>query len=419
MNTIPPGKGLISILFAALFVAGCGGGGGSDSGSNSEATPAQPSQDVPVSSTLPVAAESDSSEATDELTVDLPETTQQVDISSVQSQNYGQAALAGSNTLSLARQSCGLSGLTANDALSQIATQHALYIQHVFANSTPNFFNAHTEGSIAGIESVTGKNNPFFTGISFQDRLLKAAYPDLRYGVVENIVQTESFNSLGTVASPEYAAQAMAKSLLAAPYHLKSLVLPHLSQTGSGMVAYTPFGKEANTNQGYVFVNTSSGSEGSVDNRIAATDGVLTYPCAGVTDTNTALYNESPSPVANTGRDLATDPIGQPVYIRIPAAETIKVSNVKFHDIKRNSDVPVTLIDSEQDPHPNTNYALAPNEAFILPITDDLNSCIDERLNRSNCGLHGNTAYEVSFDIMVDGSDMMTKQFTFTTGAVN
>ena len=412
MNMIPPRKGLTSILFAALFVAGCGGGG-------SDGTTASPQapQNPPTAPTTP--AEPDRTEQPDELNVGLPQVDNQVDISSVQSQNYPQAALAGSNTLSLARQSCGLSGLSNNEALGQIATQHALYIQHVFANSTPNFFNAHTEGSIAGIESVTGNNNPFFTGVSFQERLLEAAYPDLRYGVVENIVQTNSFDSSGKITSPEFAAQAMAKSLLAAPYHLKSLVLPYLSQTGSGMVAYTPFGKDANTNQGYVFVNTSSGSADSVDNRITATDGVLTYPCAGVTDTNTALYNESPSPVANTGRDLATDPIGQPVYIRIPTADSIKVSNITFHDIERNSDVPVTLIDSEQDPNPNTSYALAQNEAFILPITDDLSSCTDTRLNRSNCGLHGNTEYEVSFDIMVDGSDMMTKQFTFTTGAVN
>jgi len=123
---------------------------------------------------------------------------------------------------------------------------------------------------------------------------------------------------------------------------------PNLSQTGSGMVAYKPHHKAADKNQGYVFVNASAATKSSKNN---AANGLFTYPCANVTDTNTALYNESPSPVEGTGRDLRTDPIGQPIYIRMPAAKTISVSNIKFHDIQRNVDVSTNLLDYRQDPH--------------------------------------------------------------------
>jgi len=191
---------------------------------------------------------------------------------------------------------------------------------------------------------------------------------------------------------------------------------PNLSQTGSGMVAYKPHHKAADKNQGYVFVNASAATKSSKNN---AANGLFTYPCANVTDTNTALYNESPSPVEGTGRDLRTDPIGQPIYIRMPAAKTISVSNIKFHDIQRNVDVSTNLLDYRQDPHKGTISELPKNEAFILPLTDALKSCETGIEKGGNCGLYGNSEYRVSFDVLVDGTNLKTKQFTFKTGRVN
>ena len=265
---------------------------------------------------------------------------------------------------------------------------------------------------------MTGSNNPFFGGLDFSDRLLNAKYSNAQYGVTENIAQSVYFNSAGSFLKTDVVATSMAKSLLAAPYHLRSLMLPTSSAVGSGMVLYKPDAKNPALNQGYVLVSHASATQATKDTTVS---GVFTYPCQGVTDTVTALYSESPNPVKGTGRDLYTDPIGQPVYVSMPSANKIKVSNIKFRDTQRNTNVPIQLIDFDNDPYVNTNYALPANEAFILPLTDALKSCeVNRAANQSQqCGLYGNTKYQVSFDILVDDKNLESKSFTFTTGKVN
>ncbi|MBO1530120.1 CAP domain-containing protein [Psychrobacter sp. F1192] len=394
-------KSLAIGLFAALFLTACGGGGGGgdggDSSSNSDddsksSTPVKPSE--PIQPNAP--PENDKAIASNDAT----------------------AALVASNTISLARKGCGLSGLSDDPALEEVATKHANYIKHVFANSTPTAFNAHYEGEIKDIKAWTGRNNPFFTGNIFEDRITKAAYPNAMYGVTENIGHTRYFSSAGDIATPENAAESMAKSLLAAPYHLRSLMMPSLRLAGTSMVTYTPYGKKAAYNKGYV-LNHNAAATSAINN--ATFKGVFTYPCQDVKGTVTALYNENPNPVKDTGRDLYMNPIGQPVYIHVPLAASIKVSNVKFHDVKRNINVPVQLLDADNDPYKgHTNYQLPVNEAFIMPLTDDLQSCDMQRApNQSQqCGLYSNSEYRVSFDVLIDNKTLNKQSFTFTTGEV-
>ena len=333
-------------------------------------------------------------------------------------ENDTEAALITNNVFSLARTSCGLGGLSTDTALENIAVQHANYIKYAFANSTPTVFNAHYENQIEDIADVTSTNNPFFGGLDFAERLSKANYPNARFGATENIAQSIYYNSAGNLFSSDVMARSMAKSLLAAPYHLRSLMLPSSSVTGTGMLTYTPYNKDVTNNQGHILVNHAAGTQATKNKTV---EGVFTYPCEGVTDTVTALYNETPDPVKHKGRDLQAEPIGQPVYINVPSARTISISNVKFYDIKRNIDVPVELLDYRQDPYKNTVNELPANEAFILPITDNLNSCNGNIINRrsKNCGLHGNSEYRVSFDVLVDNSAVERESFTFKTGAVN
>lgn len=426
-----PEKSLIIALTSALLLSACGGGGGegdsdTSSGNSNTNSPEAVSPSKPVNTPNPSKPidtpkpttppkPTDSFEPS-EPKITLPTGQMEVDIKDVENSNHASAALVGSNLLSSKRQSCALGAVSHNNELTKIATQHAQYIQHVFANSSPMMFDAHNEGRIEDIKEWTGKNNPFFTGITFKDRLLKAGYSNLAHGVVENISRVTYYSSAGKVLSPEYAAHSMTKSLLAAPYHMRLLMTPNLSQTGSGMVAYTPYNKASDKSQGYVFVNASSASQNTENHTVK---GLFTYPCAGIADTNTALYNEFPSPVAGTGRNLANDPIGQPIYVSMPSAKKIKVSNIKFRDTKRNIEVPVDLLDYNSDPHKNTAYELPENEAFILPLTDRLQSCENGRKKGQNCGLYGNSEYQVSFDILVDNKTSETKQFTFTTGEVN
>ncbi len=410
----PTEKGLAVAFFSTIILTACGGGGDSDNNSNNSNPPATV-KPIESTQTLKPTKPATPSKPSNSDAI-LPVGDAKVTISSIDSKNYDQAALVGSNLISLQRQDCGLGGVEYDQELTEIATQHAQYIQHVFSNTTPTTFNAHYENEIADIKNSTGKNNPFFRGVSFKDRLLRANYPDLAYGVTENIAQTAYFNSAGKVISPEYASYSMTKSLLAAPYHQRILMTPNLSQTGSGMVAYKPYNKASDKSQSYVFVNASSATQSTKNDSVK---GLFTYPCAGVTDTNTALYNEFPSPVAGTGRNLKYDPIGQPVYISMPSANSIKVSNIKFYDVQRKVDVSTDLLDFNNDPHKNTAYELPKNEAFILPLTDSLKSCKTGRKQGQNCGLYGNSEYKVSFDVLVDNQTLNTKKFTFRTGNVN
>lgn len=275
--------------------------------------------------------------------------------------------------------------------------------------------------SISNIAEVTAQNNPFFGGISFSDRLTNAQYANLKYGATENIAQTIYYSSVGTIISAEKAASSMAKSLLAAPYHLRSLMRASSSLVGTEIVSYKPFDRDPKNNQGYVLVTHAAATAASANDRA---QGVFTYPCQDVQGTVTGLYNESPNPFRNPNggpptRDLRTNPIGQPIYINMPSADTIKVSNIQFRDVKRNINVPVNLLDYDNDPHRATANKLPDNEAFILPLTDDLQSCEAGRRKGGNCGLYGNSEYRVSFDVLVDNKDLQSQSFSFTTGAVN
>ncbi|MGP5548836.1 CAP domain-containing protein [Psychrobacter alimentarius] len=390
-------ENVATILFLTVLLTACNGGG-----EDADKTPAP--RVIP-----PIVEPSD---------ISIDQSNNNLDDPAANSigNNDTNAALIANNAFSLARTSCGLNGLSADMALENIATQHANYIKYVFANSAPTIFNAHYENEIADIANVTNTNNPFFGGLDLGSRLSNADYANARFGAAENIAQSMYYSSAGKLFSSEVMASSMAKSLLAAPYHLRSLMSPSLYLTGTGMVTYKPYNKDATNNQGYILVNKSAATQATKNKTVR---GVFTYPCQGVTDTVTALYNETPDPVKHTGRDLQKDPIGQPIYISVPSARTINISNVTFYDVRRNINVPIELLDYRQDSYKDTANALPENEAFILPITDDLKSCEGFNSKSKNCGLYGNSEYRVSFNVLIDSEAIERKSFVFKTGAVN
>lgn len=331
-------------------------------------------------------------------------------------QNDKDVALIANDEFNLARSRCGLDTLSLDAELTKIALQHANYIQYAFANATPTRFNPHYQIAIEDITSVTSSNNPYFSGLDVQNRMFNANYSNINYGITENIAQTRYYHSAGRLISPREATTSMAKSLLAAPYHLRSLMTPQSKVVGTAMVGYKPFDKDDNNNQGYVLVTNAAASKATSRARFS---GVFTYPCQGVDGTVTGLYNETPDPVKHTGRNLSTDPIGQPIYINVPEARQIQITNIKFYDVKRDIALPTQILNYQNDPYKNTEFALPSNEAFILPITDGLNSCELVMSKRKNCGLHGNSEYRVSFDILVNNGRTQSQSFTFKTGSVN
>lgn len=408
------GKKAFGLLALSMALTACGGGGSDGNSTGSTKPPVtppvveQPVVEQPV--TPPVVEQPVTPPSNTEKGAKTP-------LATIGNKNHEAASLAVTNFISLERQSCGLSGLSYDPKLAAMSIKHANYIQHVLTNTRIGNLNPHEENGFVGFEKYTGEGNPYFTGVTFNDRLVAANPATPTYYASENIVQRTLGSSDGLVESPEYAGLSMARGLMSAPYHLRMLLNPDRVKSGTSIVTFTPNGKDAATNIGYVLVDSAASASNAPP---VVPEGIITYPCAATKGTVTALYNESPDPTKGTGRNLRTDPIGQPVHILMPSAKEIKVSNIKITDVARKISVPVQTVDFNNDPYLGTNYELPKNEAFIMPITDTFKSCeAGKTFNRTNCGLYGNSEYAVSFDVLVDNKTMQKKSFTFKTGNVN
>lgn len=411
-------KSMASIVAMSIFLAGCGGGsdGGSDSGTTKP--PVKPPVVVPPVKPPVVVPPVDPVEPPVEPTDPVlpPITTpddEEVQADKVPNTQIATASLLASNLISTQRQACGLGGLQHDEELAKISNNHAQYLAHLYSNANISI-NSHREAGYVGYESVSGSGNPYFTGLTAKDRIIAAGYK-IEYDMAENISESTKFNLGGLITSPETAAKGFVSGLLSAPYHLQSLMEPARKLTGTSFFAYLPHNGNPKMQKGYVLVNTAANGPASDASLVK---GVFTYPCEGVVGTSTALWNESPNPVQGTGRNLATDPIGQPIYIYDPSATSIKVSNIKVRDVVRKIDVPVSLLDYSSDPHIGTAAELPKNKAFILPLTDSLETC-NKGYNVKNCGLYGNSEYQVSFDILSDNKTLASKSFKFKTGNTN
>ena len=430
MKSLLSSTALASIIFSSILLTACGGGSDEGSGSSTDkpttlppvmkptikpveppikpveppVKPIEPSikpVDPPVKPVEPVEPSvnpieppviSDSKKTVEEL----------------------RAGLAVDNFLSIQRQGCAIGGYTYDDKLAEISYKHSNYLNHLFSNVNLRGVNPHQEDTYQNYEHVSGPKNPFFMGVTLRDRVKAAKYSESSFSSSENIVRRTQRNFDGIRPAPEDIGISMAKSLLSAPYHLRTLVDPNYVKTGSNVSIYTPLGTDPKTTFGYILTSTGASKRNADPVKLS---GISTYPCANTTGTNTALYDEAPDPTKGTGRNLRTDPIGQPIHVKMWRAKSIKVSNIKITDVARKIDIPIELIDYNNDPYKKTNYQLPSNEAFIMPITDHLNSC--ETGTRKNCGLYGNSKYSVSFDVMVDNKDLQQKSFTFSTGNVN
>ena len=404
-------KKIAGLLLLSIALSACGGGsgGGSDGGSS------KGNEQVP-----PVVTPPEQPEQPEQPEVTPPSKNdgkEKLPIASIGNKNHEDAGRAVAKLISSERKACGLGGLVYDEKLAAMSIKHGNYIQHVLSNTNIGNLNPHIENAFVGYEKDTGKGNPYFSGLTFNDRLLAAKPATPTYYASENIVQRTTGFSNGLVDSPKKAGLSMARGLLSAPYHLRMLVNPDRVKTGTSLITFTPNGRDASKSIGYVLVDSAASASNSAP---VIPEGIITYPCEATTGTVTALYNESPDPTKGTGRNLRTDPIGQPVHVSVPSAKEIKVSNIKITDVARKIDIPVTVIDYESDPYKGTNYELPKNEMFIMPLTDNLNSCeAGKGYGKNNCGLYGNSEYSVTFDVLVDNSTMQNKSFTFKTGNVN
>ena len=409
-------KKLLGLMVASVLLTACGGGG-SDSGSTPTTPPTVVPPITPPVVVPPITPPVVVPPVKPPVVVPPSSNGSQAAIANIGNKNHEAAALAVTNFISLERKACGLGGLSYDPKLAAMSTKHANYIQHVLTNTNIGNLNPHEENGFVGYEKDTGQGNPHFSGVTFNDRLMAANPATPTYYASENIVQRTLGSTDGIVDSPETAALSMARGLMSAPYHLRMLINPDRVKSGASLFTFSPNGKDATKNIGYVLVDSAATASNSPP---VVPSGIITYPCASTKGTVTALYNESPDPTKGTGRNLRTDPIGQPVHILVPSAQQIKVSNIKITDVARKIDVPVTAIDYNNDPYAGTSYELPKNEVFIMPLTDGFKSCeAGKGYGKNQCGLYGNSEYAVSFDVLIDNKTMQTKSFTFKTGDVN
>lgn len=330
--------------------------------------------------------------------------------------NHRQLAAHVANELSQRRSACGFGALQDSELLTKLSEKHAKYIQHVFvaAERSSAEYMPHSENTITGLESITGPQNPYYSGDDLAARIHSSSYEHRNNMVGESINTRLIYGSDGleAVDAKKISAQMLA-SLLAAPYHLATLMSPAFNQQGTSVLSFVPYGKSHTKSRGFVLVATSGATD-----IITPPNALLSYPCQDTVNTARMLDNESPNPMKEIGRDLRIDPVGQPVYITNPAATTIKVSNIIFKELGSGKNIAVYLLDHESDPHQGTPNAIPDNAAFIIPLTDGYFNCdARERSPHTNCGLNPHTKYSVSFEVLTNETALIKKTIEFTTGS--
>lgn len=366
----------LSLSICALALTACGGGsdGGSSPTPNNQppatATPT-PSQPAPTPAPTPVqTGDSDS-----------------VNLSGVDLSVY--------NQLNLARKQCGFNPLTYDAQLQNAATNHANYLKAVTENSKTAY--ASHDEKADNISMLTGANNPYFSGVDATSRVkyntsnnkaLPVNYNAMVVG--ENIaVRTLTTTAqVPTQPTSDKTAISLLGGLLAAPYHQRTLFLPLFSQVGinASHVNY----QENQGNSRVDYLELMLGLPSTAKN-LPKLGRLATYPCEGITDTEYQLTNEQPSPFGS--RDLATDPVGQPIYFYANDNKTLSTYTANL--TQNGKVIDVINLNANNDP----NKLLGANEFFIVP----------------NKKLTPSTPYKVDYTVNYTDGSTDKGQFTFTT----
>jgi hypothetical protein len=281
---------------------------------------------------------------------------------------YTGEELAAYNAFNTARSTCGFGYLRQNTNLD---TSSANHIGWMVNNNTAS----HSE-----VASTTG-----FTGVNPWDRMTAAGY---NWSLVDEVMASISIaNKTGWGTNG-------ARSLLAAPYHLKGLMWGELD-IGISVKSGSTSGADINAPSAAAIswlVSDMGAPSNSAGQAQGATD-VLTYPCQGVTGTAWQLQGESPNPIP--GRDLSTSPIGQPIFVQAFHGNTLTITSASLTGPSGSVALLPTMTASN-DP----NAQVYSNQAVIMP----------------NGPLSPNTTYTVSIS-GTNNTTAFSKTFTFTTGS--
>lgn len=366
-------KHLLSVLVSSVFLAACGGSGGSGgsgggSPSNVNQTPiTQPN----ATSTTPNPSVPTTSDTTSQLS---------------------RAQLMVYNRINLARKQCGFTPLSYNFELEKAATNHNNYLKTI-TEDTRSFYVSHDEG-VNSISSLTGQNNPYYTGFypaeraaykTSKNKATPVSYNAFNVGEYFAASTYENRNPIPATADTEYVD--ILDGLLSAPFHLASLMSPSYDDIGFSVVS-----PEFLTSNGYAKGNYLEIMLGSTSKQKAKPLGHLaTYPCDGITDTRYKLTNETPNPFGT--RNLATNPVGQPIYFY--TNDTKALANYRVTLTQNNQPLDTIALTHDKD---NTGE-IHQNEFFIVP---------DKPLSPA-------TSYKVDYTISYTDGTTESNSFTFTT----
>ncbi len=402
-----PSKKILALTLSSLMLAACGGGGGSDS-TSSNTTGSSTSSSTSNTGTGSTGTTSGSTNTSGS------SSTISSEVTSYNGVNKNFADVGGSvdsttglntveqvafNALNVARSQCGFGVLTTNTELQKSADNHANYLAyHAMTNSAANYTNPSYVHATHGHNELD-TTSPFYSANTIAARLktdsskgvlADAVLYNWRF-VTENLtLMTIPSTTIDATYDSRAATHGM-RNLLAAPYHMAGLLENKYKELG---LSYRRSTMTSSTGAKLPHSVLEVMSASQTTATVPTVNGTVHYPCNGITDTAYELTNEAPNPIPN--RNLATNPIGQPVFIQSTVGSTLAITAYSMKDAQGNI-VTLSLLNKNNDP----NGLVVTHQAILMPLT---------KLNPS-------TTYTVSYTATVNGVSVGTKTFSFKTTA--
>lgn len=280
----------------------------------------------------------------------------------------GSEELAAFNLLNAERSACGFGTLTQSAQVDAAARAHADW-EHI------NWVYSHYENQST---YPTG-----FTGYDGSARITFQGYTGLG-GSSDNIIATL------TTSSKVGKGVESIRAWLAAPFHSRGLI-GGFRDVGVAIRSNNDVGT-ANT---AVFGQLNLAYKSAVGKQLPASNEILTYPCQGTSGVDYRLTGEEPNPVP--GRDLAANPLGHPVIIKVRDGNTLSITTATMTSVGTNT--AIALRSAAQTKADDTGNRFTSSEAYVIP----------------DAPLSPNTTYSVTIT-GTNSSVPFTKTFTFTTG---
>ncbi len=355
----------IPTLLATAILTACGGGGGTSTGSASPTATSYFGTCGASSTVSQAAAQALCVPVSVPIVTSIPATTYAAGSQEKLAFDY----------LNNARSTCGFGLLAQDTKLDAAAANHAAYI-----TGNNDYSHYETQG------------NPGFTGYSSVERAAYMGY----VGTLSEVLAGDI--SKGTTAN-SFSVDSV-RSLLAAPYHFRSM-MEGWRDIGVGI-------RYASATSGSYIVS-DPGYKSTAAKQQPAAGTVLTYPCQGTTDVETAMAGEQPWPIP--GR---TNAIGQPVLVQVAEGSTLVLNTYTMTRVGGAGIDAGTV----------ANGSVAGNASPLLKLdwSNDTNSRFTNRYNVAmlmpDKVMYAGGVYRVQVMGTVDGA-LFNKDFTFTTGKVD